>query len=68
MRRARPPRPSPTASYPISRSLYIYVNAAKAEENPAVAGYVDFYLDEGIAAVAEVGYVDLPDDQLAGDP
>ena len=33
-------------SYPLSRSLYIYVNAAKAEENPAVAAYVDFYLDE----------------------
>ena len=31
-------------TYPISRSLYIYVNAAKAEENPAVAAYVDFYL------------------------
>ena len=52
-------------SYPISRSRYIYVNAAKAEENPAVAGYVDYYLsDEGIASVSEVGYVDLPDDQL----
>jgi len=62
---------SPTAesiadgSYPISRSLYIYVNSANADENPAVAGYVDFYLsDEGIASVAEAGYVDLPDDQL----
>ena len=52
-------------SYPISRSLYIYVNAASAEDNPAVAGYVDFYLsDEGIGSVGEVGYVDLPDDQL----
>ena len=52
-------------TYPISRSLYIYVNATAAEENPAVAGYVDYYLsDEGIASVAEVGYVDLPEDQL----
>jgi phosphate transport system substrate-binding protein len=52
-------------SYPVSRALYIYVNAAAAEENPAVAGYVDYYLsDEGIASVAEVGYVDLPADQL----
>ena len=52
-------------SYPISRSLYIYVNADAAEENAAVAGYVDYYLsDEGIASVAEVGYVDLPADQL----
>lgn len=53
-------------TYPLSRSLYIYVNAAAAEENPAVAAYVDYYLgDEGIASVAEVGYVDLPADQLA---
>jgi len=52
-------------TYPLSRSLYIYVNAASAEDNPAVAGYVDYYLsDEGIASVAEVGYVDLPADQL----
>ena len=52
-------------SYPISRSLYIYVNAVAAEDNPAVAGFVDYYLsDEGIASVGEVGYVDLPADQL----
>lgn len=52
-------------SYPISRGLYIYVNAANAEENPAVAAYVDYYLEAGYAAVEEVGYVPLPDDQLA---
>lgn len=52
-------------SYPISRSLYIYVNKAKAEENPAVTGFVDYYLsDEGIGLVIDAGYVDLPDDQL----
>jgi phosphate transport system substrate-binding protein len=52
-------------SYPISRSLYIYVNAANADANEAVAGFVDYYLsDEGIGSVSEVGYVDLPDDQL----
>ena len=52
-------------SYPISRPLFIYVNAANAESSPAVAGYVDYYLsDEGIASVSEVGYVDLPADQL----
>ena len=52
-------------SYPISRPLFIYVNAAKAEENPALAAYVDFYLsDEGIASVSEVGYVDLDGEAL----
>ncbi|MDQ3738904.1 MAG: substrate-binding domain-containing protein, partial [Actinomycetota bacterium] len=52
-------------SYPISRPLFIYVNAAKAEENPALQAYVDYYLsDEGIASVGEVGYVNLADEDL----
>ena len=53
-------------SYPIARDLYIYVNAAKAEENPAVAGYVDFYLsEEGLGVIGpdvdagQVPYVPL---------
>ena len=52
-------------SYPVSRPLFIYVNPAKAEENPALAAYVDYYLDEGISSVSEVGYVDLAEDTLA---
>ena len=53
-------------SYPISRPLFIYPNLAMVDENPALAAYVDFYLsDEGIAAVEEVGYVMLADEQLA---
>ena len=57
-------------SYPVSRSLYIYVNNAKASENPALAGYVDFYLGDGYTesvtkAFGESGYVELPADQLA---
>jgi len=53
-------------SYPISRGLYIYVNKAKATDNEAVSSYVDFYLgDDGLASVGEVGYVDLPDDQIS---
>lgn len=51
-------------SYPISRPLFIYVNKAKAESNKALAAYVDFYLNDAIASVGEVGYVDLPDDLL----
>jgi phosphate transport system substrate-binding protein len=53
-------------SYPISRSLYIYVNKAKAAENPAIVGYVDFYLADGtISSVLEtVPYVNLPADAL----
>ena len=54
-------------SYPLSRSLYIYVSAASAEENAAVAEFVDFYLtDESLGAlVEEAGYVPLPDDRAA---
>ena len=51
--------------YPLARNLYIYVNAASAEDNQAVADYVDFYL-EGLADfVAETGYVALPDDAVS---
>ena len=52
-------------SYPLSRSLFIYVNAATAEENAALAEFVDFYMtDETLSsAVEEAGYVPLPDDR-----
>jgi phosphate transport system substrate-binding protein len=52
-------------SYPLSRSLYIYVSKASADDNPAVAAYVDYYLGDGIGAVEEVGYVSIPEDRLA---
>ena len=51
--------------YPISRDLFIYVNADKAAENQTLASFVDYYLsDEGIAAVEEAGYVPLTDEAL----
>jgi phosphate transport system substrate-binding protein len=54
-----------SAEYPIARDLYIYVNAKKAEANPALAAYVDFYLsEEGLASVNEVGYVDLLEEDI----
>ncbi len=46
--------------YPISRDLWIYVNADRADANPAVTAYLDFYVNEGLdTATAEVGYVAL---------
>jgi phosphate transport system substrate-binding protein len=53
-------------SYPLSRTLYIYVNKAKITENPAVKAFVDYYLtDTGVVtAVDETGYVELPSDQI----
>jgi phosphate transport system substrate-binding protein len=54
------------ASYPLSRTLYIYVNKAKITENPAVKAFVDYYLtDTGVVtAVDETGYVELPSEQI----
>jgi phosphate transport system substrate-binding protein len=53
------------ASYPLSRSLYIYVNTDKAASSPALKAFVDFYLsDEGITAVTDSDYVAIPQDQL----
>lgn len=63
------PTPETIASgdYPLARNLYIYVNAAKAAENAALAAFVDFYLADGtVATVNEtVGYIDLAADVLA---
>lgn len=55
-----------SGEYPIARPLFIYINAAKAEENPALAAFVDFYMSEdGLASVSEVGYVDLPEEEIS---
>jgi phosphate transport system substrate-binding protein len=52
-------------SYPLSRPLFIYVNTAKAEENAALAPFVDFYLANLTEFVEGGGYVTMPDDQVA---
>jgi phosphate transport system substrate-binding protein len=53
-------------SYPLSRSLYIYVNNAKAQQSKALRAFVDFYLsDTGVkTAVDQVQYVELPQDRI----
>ncbi len=53
-------------SYPISpAAVHLRERRARPTSNPTLADYVDFYLsDDGIAAVGEVGYVELPEDQL----
>ncbi len=58
------PTPDTIASneYPISRDLWIYVNADAAAANPALVAYVDFYVSDALSqAVSEVGYVPLTD-------
>ncbi len=53
-------------SYPLSRPLFIYVNADKAAENPALAAFVDYYTgDAGYAAVSDAGYVQMPEEDFA---
>jgi phosphate transport system substrate-binding protein len=55
-----------SAEYPLSRFLYLYVNAARAEANPAVVAFIDYYLsDEGLAFVEQADYVSLPDADIA---
>ena len=48
-------------SYPIARDLFVYVNAAKAEENAALAAFVDFYLEGLTGFVEEADYIALAD-------
>ena len=43
---------------PLSRPLFIYVNA-EAYERPEVAAFVDFYMENATELVAEVGYIRL---------
>lgn len=53
-------------TYPLSRTLYIYVNTAKIASNPALKPFVDYYVsDAGIKAVTEVNYIALPSGELA---
>jgi len=47
---------------PLSRPLFIYVNAQAAQENPALQAFVQFYLEQAPVIVGEVGYVPLPQD------
>jgi phosphate transport system substrate-binding protein len=51
---------------PLSRPLYVYVNAASLER-PEVQELVRFYLNEAPALAAEVGYVASPRETYAAD-
>ncbi|MGD1943483.1 MAG: hypothetical protein ACFB0G_19490 [Leptolyngbyaceae cyanobacterium] len=45
---------------PLSRPLFIYVNAQAAQEHPALQAFVQFYLENAPTTVETVGYVPLP--------
>ncbi len=51
-----------SAEFPIARYLYTYVSVSAAASDPAVAAFVDYMMsDQGLEAVAGVGYVPLAD-------
>ena len=51
---------------PLARPLFIYVDNAKYSDNPAVAAYVDFYI-ENLAEIAEIGQFIALSDELYGE-
>jgi phosphate transport system substrate-binding protein len=53
-------------TYPLSRSLFIYVNTDKLSSNPALKSFVDFYMtDDGIkTSVTQSDYVELPQTRI----
>lgn len=52
-------------TYPLGRTLFIYVSKEKLASSPALKAFVDYYLsDEGIASVTDVQYIALPDADL----
>lgn len=46
---------------PLSRPVYIYVNAKSYNEKPQVKAFIEFYLENVTELVREVGYVALND-------
>jgi phosphate transport system substrate-binding protein len=51
-------------SYPLSRPLYIYVNAERMQD-PAVQEFVRFYLANAEELVQSIPYVPLPTEEYA---
>jgi len=50
---------------PLSRPIFIYVNATAAAFKPEVKAFVDYYLAHAPKLVSEVKYVPLPADEYA---
>jgi phosphate transport system substrate-binding protein len=52
-------------TYPLARTLYLYISKEKLAASPALKSFVDFYMsDDGIKAVTDVQYIALPSDEL----
>jgi phosphate transport system substrate-binding protein len=50
---------------PLSRPLFIYVNAQSLKDKPAVKNFIQFYLENTGTLSEEVGYVPLSSEDLA---
>ena len=50
---------------PLSRPLFIYVNATSAAFKPEVKAFINFYLDNAPTLVKEVKYIPLPANEYA---
>lgn len=48
---------------PLSRPLFIYVNAASAEM-PEVKSFIDYYLEHSTELIQEVKFIPLPDNEV----
>ncbi|MGQ0801472.1 MAG: PstS family phosphate ABC transporter substrate-binding protein [Pseudomarimonas sp.] len=46
---------------PLSRPVFIYINAEHAKARPEITDFVHFYLKEAQALITEVGYIPLSD-------
>ncbi|MGB7439563.1 MAG: substrate-binding domain-containing protein, partial [Coleofasciculaceae cyanobacterium] len=47
---------------PLSRPLFIYINLASAQNNPAVREFIYYYLERAPEIVTQVGYIPLPEE------
>ena len=54
-----------SAQYELVRPLYIYSSASVLREKPQVAGFIQYYLANANAEVAQVGYFPAPQEALA---
>lgn len=51
-----------SGEYPLSRLLYIYVNAKNVASNPALGPFIDYYLsDAGLENITKADYIELAD-------
>lgn len=52
---------------PLSRTLFIYVNAGELQSDPALQEFIRFYIAESGPLATDVGYVPLPGEILAAE-